>query len=172
MEETLRPLLTEALALDPDHAVGALIVVRKRGAAADASLLLPLGVHQRVVYKPEEIPWILDYTTAARCKPSHSVKPPLRLLQLVLWLCTNCQCLIRPSPHPFVPLQMSDAAPLALKDLPSRSGDDPFMVYYTSGTTGTPKAVVLSHAVRRMRDFANTSFLLRPCARRVLLFER
>ena len=38
-------------------------------------------------------------------------------------------------------------APFSLQALPARSTDDPFMIYFTSGTTGHPKMVQLSHRV-------------------------
>ena len=36
-------------------------------------------------------------------------------------------------------------------DLPALDEDDPFVVYFTSGTTGRPKGAVISHRVERLR---------------------
>ena len=37
-----------------------------------------------------------------------------------------------------------------LRDMPERCAEDAYQLYFTSGTTGRPKAVVLTHQVRKL----------------------
>ncbi|WP_174273922.1 class I adenylate-forming enzyme family protein [Sphingomonas bacterium] len=57
---------------------------------------------------------------------------------------------------------LSTRAPAAALPLPQVFEDDPVVMYYTSGTTGSPKGCLLSHRTQRLRAGAGSPYLAKP----------
>jgi acyl-CoA synthetase (AMP-forming)/AMP-acid ligase II len=120
--------------------------------AVELAYLLQLSSPQVLVMDASLGP--LLWQTLSSAEASAGVAAPACAIRTVLWIgalpaeaaALERECGI--ASLCFEAAVADSRAQLALADLPLRSADDPFQLYFTSGTTGRPKAVLLTHKAR------------------------